>query len=76
MIKKFWRDFWERVGSTAVQAGLAVVLTYLQSGTDPLQLDFKTIGLMVLNGAVLAALKALVAKKVGNNDSASLDPKV
>lgn len=76
MIKKFWRDFWERVGATAVQAGLAVVLTYLETGANPLTLDWKTIGLMALNASVLAGIKAGIAKKVGNGDSASLDPKV
>lgn len=75
MIKKFWRDFWERVGSTAVQAGLAVVLTFLESSGD-LQANWKTVGLMALNAAVLAAIKALVARQIGNKDSASLDPKV
>lgn len=76
MIKKFWRDFRERVLSTAIQAGLAVVLTYLETGANPLTLDWKTIGLMALNAAVLAGIKAGIAKKVGDNDSASLDPKV
>lgn len=74
-MKKFWRDMWERVGSTAVQAGLGVILTFLETGGD-LKLNWKTVGLMALNAAVLAAIKALVAKNVGNSDSASLDPKV
>lgn len=75
MVKKFWRDFWERVGSTAVQAGLAVLLTFLETGGD-IGKDWRTVGLMALNAAVLAAIKALAAKKIGNGDSASLDPKV
>lgn len=75
-MSKFMRDLWERVGATAVQAGLAVVVTYLELGANPLTFDWKTIGLMALNAALLAALKAGIAKKVGNGDSASLDPKV
>ena len=76
MIKKFWRDFWERVGATAVQAGLAALLVFLQTGGDALSLNWKTGLLLAANAAVLAAIKALVAKKVGDGDSASLDPKV
>lgn len=74
--KKFWRDMWERVGATAFQAGLAVVATYLQTGSDPLKLDWKTILLMALNAAILAVVKSLVAKNIGRGDSASLDPEV
>lgn len=75
MIKKFWRDFWERVGSTAFQAAGAVLLTFLQTGGD-LGKDWKTVLLMAANAGALAAIKALIARKVGNGDSASLDPKV
>lgn len=75
MIKKFWRDFWERVGSTAVQAALAVVFAFLQSGGD-LGANWKSVGLLAINAAVLAAIKALIARNIGNGDSASLDPKV
>lgn len=76
MSKKFWRDALERIVNTAWQAVGGILLTYLESGADPLHMDWPTVLKMAGNAAALAVLKSLVAKKIGNSDSASLHPDV
>jgi hypothetical protein len=74
---KFSKDLFERVLSTGVQAGLAVLLTWIEKGgNDVLHLDWKSGIVLAVNAAVLAVLKGVVAKNVGNKDSASLSKSV
>lgn len=71
--KLFWRDTIERAVATAAQAALAVL------GVDAFDLlAIDPVGVLSVagGGAVLAILKALVASKIGDHESASLDPKV
>ncbi len=71
--KVFWRDAAERAVATAAQASLAVV------GADwfnLLQVDFAAVLGTAAGGAFLSLLKALAARKIGDQESASLDPKL
>lgn len=66
-LPKFWRDWTERVFWTAVQVVLAVVIGEV-GNLDGAYVPFIAAG--------LAALKGLVAKKIGDGQSASTDPTV
>lgn len=71
--KVFWRDTFERMCSTAAQAALLVLGA---DAIDALRADWETVGGFALGGAVLALLKALGAKQIGDRQSASLDPEI
>ena len=70
---KFWRDAAERALSTAAQSAL---LVFGADQMDAISADWATVAGFALGGAVLSLLKAVAAAKVGNEDSASLDPAV
>ena len=68
--KAFWADAFERAASTGAQAVLTVLSldgTNLIAANFDVKLALATFGL----GALFAILKALVASKTGNNETAS-----
>lgn len=69
-MSKFLKDLLERAGSTAAEAALAVMAV---TGFDLFNvMDLKHAGAVAIAAGVLAIMKALAAKKVGDKDSASL----
>lgn len=70
---KFWRDAAERAMSTAAQSA---ILVFGADQFDAINADWRTVAGFALGGAVLSLLKAVAAAKVGDADSASLDPSV
>lgn len=70
---KWVRDTTERVAATFAEAFLGLVV--LQSATDSFNYDFAKKALASGVIAAAAVLKAAIASKVGNKDSASLDTK-
>jgi len=68
------RDAIERIVSTAAEAALGVVTA---AGFGLVSLDsWAAVGVAAGSAALAAALKALAAFKIGNEDSASLNPNV
>lgn len=65
---KFFKDTWERVLSTAVQAAIAAGSAALLSGMEA---NAETAAYVTVAAAVLSFVKAFVAKKFGSPDSAS-----
>ena len=64
MTRKFWIDAAERIGWTAAEAAVATAIVILPSASIP------TLYIPII-AAGLSALKAFVARHVGNPDSAS-----
>lgn len=74
--KAFWADTVERVSVTAAQA---VLVVWSLDGVDQIaghEIDPSTMFSAAGFGALYAFLKALIATRVGDRDSASLDPKL
>lgn len=69
----YWKDLAERVVSSFL-AGVVVVVPL--DGLNILHADWKTALISGASMAVVAVIKGLVAKFVGNKDSASLTPNV
>lgn len=59
----FWRDTFERVLNTALQALLAVLLV---DGTNLANLDYKATAVMVGSASAVALVKALLAATKGD----------
>jgi len=70
MSKVFWRDTFERAMKTAVQSVLLAVAG--ATGADLLTLDWQTIGVAALGGAVLSVLTSLASLPFGPAGSPSL----
>jgi hypothetical protein len=68
----WWKDVGERLLSTAVQAGLAVVVVEIARKGTLLDLDWLTLADTAGVAAVLALWKGWVARSVGDRNSASL----
>ena len=66
--KAFWKDTAERMVATAAQSAIAVLGA---DGFDLLQVDAAAVFGVAAGGAFLALLKALVASKVNDPESAS-----
>lgn len=64
-LPKFWRDWTERVFWTCAQVVLAVLIK------ETADLDGSYVPVIAV---LLAGLKGMVAKKIGNGESASTDP--
>lgn len=79
-MSKFVRDMLERVGATFVMAFLALYVPALvsDSATAETLFDLSVLSKAAVAGvaAALSLVKALVAKRLGAPDSASLDPTV
>jgi hypothetical protein len=67
----YWRDTIERVARTVVQAAAAAVLAlWIQAGSFD-QIDWSTLWQVAVFAGGAALLTAIVAKPVGDSDSAS-----
>lgn len=79
-MSKFGKDFWERVLVTFVQGFIAGVGIAIIVPAGTIDLDTgQTLVVALVSGGIaggLAAVKAFIAKNVGNSDSASLNPDV
>jgi len=70
MNKVFWRDTFERAMKTAVQSVLLAVAG--ATGADLFALDWQTIGVAALGGAVLSVLTSLGSLPFGPAASPSM----
>lgn len=72
--KKFWRDAAERSVATFAEsfAGYAIAA----GTTDVIHFNWQGAASSAAFATVLALAKALAASKVGDQESASLDPKI
>lgn len=78
--RPFWRDAAERIGATFVIAFLALYVPALltDGATAETLIDLGVLGKAAVAGAAaaLSLVKALLATRVGDGGSASLDPRV
>lgn len=70
MNKVFWRDTFERAIKTAVQSVLLAVAG--ATGADSFALDWQTIGVAALGGAVLSVITSIGSLPFGPAGSPSL----
>lgn len=70
MNKLFWRETFERAVKTAVQSVLLAVAG--ATGADLFSLDWRTIGLAALGGAVLSVLTSIASLPFGPAGSPSV----
>lgn len=73
-MRRWWIDTGERVVSTAVGAFLAVMLMRLSGAEAASDVDWRTALDVSSLAALVSLIKAILATRVGDKDSAALLP--